>query len=146
MPKFQWIRITPEFVEKFSEDFEEIIEPSWYCEANVDISDSVNEMRSLMEYVLTREDVGHFMGVRYEEAASAQEEAVAMGKNATDDSQTCQTKNVVYKYLTLLKHGVVKPGPPRLTDFNITGSMQVRPLWCCGNIALRLYFPMLLSF
>ena len=64
MPKFQWIRITPEFVEKFSEDFEEIIEPSWYCEANVDISDSVNEMRSLMEYVLTREDVGHFMGRR----------------------------------------------------------------------------------
>lgn len=34
----------------------------------------------------------------------------------------------LYRYLTLVSHGPVKPGPPRLTEFNISGSLQVRNL------------------
>jgi hypothetical protein len=38
---------------------------------------------------------------------------------------TKQEVHVVYKYLALTSHGAVKPGPPRLTDFDVTGSMKV---------------------
>jgi hypothetical protein len=33
---------------------------------------------------------------------------------------------VEHKFITLSQLGVVKPGPPRLTAFNITGNLRVR--------------------
>jgi hypothetical protein len=33
---------------------------------------------------------------------------------------------VEHKFITLSQLGVVKPGPPRLTAFNITGNLKVR--------------------
>ena len=66
------------------------------------------------EYCLTREDVDHYLGVRLEVPHTVVGE---------DGAHT--THGVQHKYVTLLRHGAVKPGPPRLTDFDITGTMKV---------------------
>jgi hypothetical protein len=185
-PPFTWIRIAAAEIGKFSEDFEGIIEAAWYTElpAQQLLDDHGRRTHPDTEYVLTREDVGYFIGVRYDvemtvdvvvegqgEAAAAgaasnenktegadasqgdasvsesaaQSEAVSASagkdlagavapqgpatseKTATTTSAPAvkQEVRVVHKYLALTSHGAVKPGPPRLTDFDVTGSMKV---------------------
>lgn len=57
----------------------------------------------------------------------------------------------IYRFLTLVSHGPVKPGPPRLTEFNIAGSMKVQCvhtfllLYFCCDILVSLYTGVLLA-
>ena len=122
MPSFSWIRIKPENIDKFSKNAEEGTDLSSFCEVIEQKQTHAEGERELgeLEYSLSREDVGHFLGVRFESTPALVEEG----------SESAQ---VVHKYITLLKHGVVLPGPPRLTDFNVTGSMQV----CSSTPALN---------
>lgn len=74
---------------------------------------------SAWEYCLAREDVDHYLGVRLD-----------MPHTVVGEDGAHSTQGVQHKYVTLLRHGAVKPGPPRLTDFDITGSMKVQYLGC----------------
>jgi len=116
---FAWIRIKPEHIEKFSEDEENEVDLSpYYQEIHQAAPPSIpvegERELSEWEYCLTREDVDHYLGVRLEVPHTVVGE---------DGAHT--THGVQHKYVTLLRHGVVKPGPPRLTDFDITGTMKV---------------------
>jgi hypothetical protein len=122
-PPFTWIRIRPEHIVHFNEDsdthdlspyYEEIAQPEYV--------DSEREM-SVMDYVLSREDVGYYMGARFELASSSS------GYRTAEEQQeegSSEAQLMQYKFVSLLKHGPVRPGPPRLTDFSIVGSMKVR--------------------
>ena len=107
-------------------------------------SNSNSEFRHL-EYVLRREDVGHYIGVRYavEEVGGSGGSNGALsigdvnvsvgsssgsGKKAGQQSSTKkQQQHYNYRYIALAtSHGPVKPGPPRLLDFCVTGTMKVR--------------------
>lgn len=126
MPNFCWIRIKPENVDKFSEEAEDETDLAPFYEVIEQKQTHAEGEREVgeLEYSLSREDVGHFLGVRYEFTPAL----------VAEDTEGAQ--KVHHKYVTLLKHGVVLPGPPRLTDFSVTGSMQVcfcRPFpnkWC----------------
>ena len=167
----------------FNEDFEGIIDPAWYelLDQEHPIGEDGHPTHTHAQYVLTREDVGHFIGVRYEEWLAVDEQphssleetatlsttyaaaAVVAAPNSSSTTETAasalsnsstnpsgRNKNnhinvqhhhhqqhgqpptppepdmhVVYRYLTLTSHGPVKPGPPRLTEFDINGTMKV---------------------
>lgn len=78
---------------------------------------------SVMDYVLSREDVGYYMGARFEHTSSS---SGYFTEEEEQQQQGSEAQLVQYKFVSLLKHGPVKPGPPRLTDFSIVGSMKVR--------------------
>jgi hypothetical protein len=64
--------------------------------------------------------------VKEEAGAAVAPEAPKDDTSAVACTQvTRQEVHVVHKYLALTSHGPVKPGPPRLTDFDVTGSMKV---------------------
>lgn len=215
-PSFSWIRISD--LETFNAAVVNgTVGPSNYIvlEQEHALNERGVPAHSMFEYVLTREDVGHYIGVRYEDGSIAvgrgtqkvtkvtspsadvsdekkQVAVPAAGQSGDDmavrhtmDSMVDQVERdsasntaelaadvatdttepslaaadsqalpsppphseaqseeskvaleqehavevqSLYKYLTLVSHGPVKPGPPRLTEFNISGSMQVNNL------------------
>lgn len=119
---FSWIRIKPEHIEKFSEEEESEVDLSPYYQeiqpaAPLTVPVEGERELSAWEYCLAREDVDHFLGARLEVPHTIVGEDGAL------------THGVQHKYVTLLRHGAVKPGPPRLTDFSVTGSMKVSSLF-----------------
>jgi hypothetical protein len=145
---FAWVRIKPEHLERFAYiasdspngavesppgsllGYYEVVDMAAAAVAAQKISeaatsDNPDTQRIIdpMEYVLTKEDVGHIIGVRY----IADKGKIVDNNNSSSSGpvNVSDAGGEGYRFLTLTSHGEVAPGPPRLLDFCVTGSMKV---------------------
>lgn len=160
LPPFTWIRIDPAHLRYFAEDFEGLVAPAFYQEAQQEhpLGGDGQPTHADNEYVLTREDVGFYMGVRYDvvresdvclsrsstpgpppppsaiELITGDAEAETEAEVGAEEQQQTGEDAPEYKFIVLSTHGVVKPGPPRLTTFDIGGTMKVRNVFSIRDV------------
>lgn len=167
---YDWIRIPSEHIEKYSSSSDQRIhvDDSMYTKIDVVSMDDTNATTAesgKFDLVLSREDVGKYIGFRYTfrsrvgenkssddtsstalvATSSGTEQEVSIGvdqititndntvtaedsssaSNQSQDNSLLKCPQEKLEYVILTCHGPVKPGPPRLLDFSVSGLMKV---------------------